>query len=110
MIKSYETVRGKKLAESGYDKVVMSTGGSYEYVVRALVWLGRFEMRHGTSGRSDQTVPTCFTDPELDALTDALLGDVDFCDDGETTIASDGAIVILGDVFITDDGQEAVGE
>ena len=110
VIKSYATVRDAKLAESGYDKVAMSTGGSCEDVVRASVWLGRFEMRHGTSGQSDQTVPTCFTDPELDALTDALPEDVDFCKDGETTIASDGAIVILGDIFINDDGQEAGGE
>ena len=47
VIKGYATLRDAKLAESSYDKVVMWTGGSYDYdnVVRALVRLGRPEMR-----------------------------------------------------------------
>ena len=89
----------------------MWTGGSYDYddVVCALVRLDRPEMRHGTSGQSGKTVPTYFTDPEVDASTivpgsetwaqpsmdrphwngilDALVG--------ETTITRDGAIAIL---------------
>ena len=36
--------------------------------------------------------------------------DADFCDDGETTIARDGATTIPGVFYITDDGQEAVEE
>ena len=70
-IKGYATLRDAKLAESSYDKVVMWTGGSYDYddVVRALVRLDRPEMRPGTSGQSGKTVPTYFTDPEVDAPT-----------------------------------------
>ena len=33
-----------------------------------------------------------------------------FCDDGETTVARDGAIAIPGVFYITEDGQEAVEE
>ena len=77
-------------------------------------------------------VPTYFTDPEVDAPTivpgsetwtqsrmerphwneilDALQEDVDFCEDGETTIARDGAIAIPVVFYITDDGQEAIEE
>ena len=43
-------------------------------------------------------------------VLDALQEDVDFCEDGETTIARDGAIAIPGDFYITDDGQEAIEE
>ena len=112
----------------------MWTGGSYDYddVTRALVRLDRPEMRPGTSGQSGKTVPTYFTDPEVDAINnrsrfrdldttkygpttwneilDALQEDVDFCEDGETTIARDGAIAIPGVFYITDDGQEAIEE
>ena len=120
VIKGYATIRDSKLAESSYDRVVMWTGGSYDYdhVMRALVRLDRPEMRHGTSGQSGKTVPTYFTDPEVDAPTivpgsescttpsmdgphwteviDALLEDADFCEDGQTTIARDGATAIPG--------------
>ena len=41
VIKGYATLRDAKLAESGYDEVVMWTGGSYDYVARALVRLDR---------------------------------------------------------------------
>ena len=134
VIKGYATLRDAKFAESSYDKVVMWTGGSYDYddVVRALVRLDRPEMRPGTCGQSGKTVPTYFTDPEVDAPTivpdseictqpsmdrlhwnevlDALQEDVDFCEDGETTIARDGAVAIAGGFYITDDGQEEVEE
>ena len=134
VIKGHATLRDAKLAESSYDKVVMWTGGSYDYddVVRALVRLDRLEMRPGTSGQSGKTVPTYFTDPEVDASTivpyselwtqpsmdrphwneilDALQEDVDFCEEGETTIARDGAIAIPVVFYITDDGQEAIEE
>ena len=121
VIKGYATLRDAKLAENSCDKVVMWTGGSYDYddVMRALVRLDRPEkMRHGKSGQSGKTVPTYFTDPEVDASTivpgseiwtqpsmdrprwneilDALQEDVDFCEDGETTIARDGAIANSG--------------
>ena len=71
MIKGHATLRDAKLADSSYDKVVMWTRGSYNYddVVRALVRLDRHEMRPGTSGLSVKTVPTYFTDPEVDAPT-----------------------------------------
>ena len=54
VMKGYATLRDAKLAESSYDKVVMWTGGSYNYddVVRALARLDRPEMRSGTSGQS----------------------------------------------------------
>ena len=120
VIKGYATLRDAKLPGSSYDKVVMWTGGSYDYddVMRALVRLDRPEMRPGTSGQSSKAVPTYFTDPEVDASTvvsgseiwthpsmdqphwnevlDALQEDVDFCEDGETTIARDGAIAFPG--------------
>ena len=134
MIKGHATLRDAKLSESSYDKVVMWTGGSYDYddVVRALVRLDRPEMRPGASGQSGKTAPTCFTDPEVDAPTivpgpeiwtqssmdrphwneilDARQEDVDFCEDGEATIARDGAIAIPGVFYITGDGQEAIEE
>ena len=120
MIKGYATLRDAKLAESSYDKVVMWTGGSFDYddVVRALVRLDRPEMRPGTSGQSGKTVPTYLTDPGVDAPTivpgsefwtqpsmdrphwneilDVLQEEADFREDGETTIARDGAIAIPG--------------
>ena len=134
VIKGYATLRDAKLAESSYDKVVMWTGGSYDYddVVRALVRLDRPEMRPGTSGQSGTTVPLCFADPEVDAPTivpgsefwtqhsmdrphwneilDAMQEDADFCEDGETTIARDGAIAIPGVFYKNDDGQETIEE
>ena len=134
VIKGYATPRDAKLTGSSYDKVVMWTGGSYDYddVVRALVRLDRPEMRHETSGQNGKTVRTYFTDPEVDAPTivpgsevwtqpsldrphwnevlDALQEDVDCCEDGETTIARDGAIAIPGFFYITDDGLEAIEE
>ena len=134
VIKLFATLRDAKLADSSYGKVVMWTGGSYDYddVVRALVRLDRPEMRPGTSGQSGNNVPIYFTDPEVDAPTtvpgseiwtqpsmdrphwneilDALQEDVDFCVDGETTIAHDGAIAIPRVFYITDDGQEAIEE
>ena len=66
VIKGYATLRDAKLTESSYDKVVMWTGGTYDYddVVRALVRLDRPEMRPGTSGQNGKTVPIYFTDPE----------------------------------------------
>ena len=73
--------------------------------MRALVRLVHPEMRPGTSGQSGKTVPTYFTDPEVDASTiapgseiwtqpsmdrphwneilDALQEDVNFCEDRE---------------------------
>ena len=117
VIKGYATLREPKLDESSYEKVVMWTGGSYDNddVVRALVRLDCPEMRPGTSGQSGKTVPTHFTDPEVDAPTivpgseiwtqpgmdrphwneilDALQEDVDFCEDGETTIAHEPTMV-----------------
>ena len=134
VIKGYATLRDAKLAESSNDKVVMWTGGSYDYddVMRALVRLDRHEMRPRTSGHSGKIVPTFFVDPELDAPTvvsrsgiwaqpsmdqphwnevlDALQEDVDCCEDGETTIARDGAIAIPGVFYITDDGLGEVEE
>ena len=131
VIKGYATLRDAKLAGSSYDKVVMWIGGSDDYddVMRALVRLDRPEMRPGTSGQSGKTVPTYFTDMEVHAPTivpgseiwtqpsmdrpqtlDALQEDVDFCEDGETTIARDGAIAIPGVFYITNDGQEAIEE
>ena len=107
-------------AESSYDKVVLWTGGGYDYddVARAPVRLDRREMRTGTSGQNGKTLSVYFTDPEADEPTtaprsevwiqpsidrphwievlDALQEDVDFCEDGETTIVRDGVIAILG--------------
>ena len=79
-------------------------------------------MRTGTSGQNGKTLSIYLTDPEADEPTtaprsevwiqpsiyrphwieylDALQEDVDFCEDGETTIVRDGVIAILG-VFIT---------
>ena len=48
--------------------------------------------------------------PHWNEILDALQEDVDFCEDGETTIARDGAIAIPGVLYITDDGQEAIEE
>ena len=48
--------------------------------------------------------------PHLNEILDALQEGVDFCEDGETTIARDGAIAIAGFFYITDDGQEAIEE
>ena len=121
VIKGYATLRDAKLAESSYDKVVMWTGGGYDYddVVRALVRLDRPEMRPGTSGQSCKTVPTYFTDPEVDAPTISRFRDLDptkygpitdFCEDGETATAREGAIAIPGVFYTTDDGQEAIEE
>ena len=132
VIKGYATLRDAKITESSYNKLVMWTGGSYEYdyVVRALVRLDRPEIRLGTSGRSGKAVPTYFTDRKWmhrqsfqvprfghnQAWTDhtgsrfSLQEDVDFCEDGETTIAPDGAIAIPGFFYITDDGLEAIEE
>ena len=134
VVKGYATLRDAKLAESSHDKVVMWKGDRFDYddVMRALVRLDRPEMRPGTSGQSGKTIPTYFTDQEVDASTiipgseiwtqpsmdrphwneilDALQEDVDFCDDGETTIARGGAIAIPGVFYITDDGQEAIEE
>ena len=89
-------------------------------------------MRPGTSGQSGKTIPTHFTDPELDAPTavsgseiwtqpsmdqphwneglDALQVDVDFCEDGETTIARDVATAIPGVFYIIGDGLGEVEE
>ena len=41
-------------------------------------------------------------------ILDALQEDVDFSEDGETTIPRDGAISTLWVFYITDDGQEAI--
>ena len=48
--------------------------------------------------------------PHWNDILDALQEDVDFCEDGETTIARDGAIAIPGVFCITDDGHEAIEE
>ena len=48
--------------------------------------------------------------PQWNEVLDVLQEDVDFCEDGETTIARDGAIATRGGFYITDDGQEGVGE
>ena len=66
VIKGYATLRDAKPAESSCDKVVMWTGGSFDYddVTRAIVRLDRPEMRPGTSGQNSKTVPKCSTEPE----------------------------------------------
>ena len=48
--------------------------------------------------------------PHWNENLDVLQEEADFCEDGETTIARDGAIAIPGVFYITDDGQEAVEE
>ena len=48
--------------------------------------------------------------PHWNEVLGALQEDVDFCEDGETTIARDGAIAIPVVFYITDDGQEAIEE
>ena len=48
--------------------------------------------------------------PHWNEVLDVLQEEADFCEDGETTIARDGAIAIPGVFYITDDGQEAVEE
>ena len=48
--------------------------------------------------------------PHWNEIFDALQEDAYFCEDGETTIARDGAIAIPGVFYITDDGQEAIEE
>ena len=48
--------------------------------------------------------------PHWNEILDALQEDVDFCEDGETTIERDGAIAIPGVFCITDGGQEAIEE
>ena len=58
-------------------------------------------------------VPRFWTQPSMDRphwneILDALQEDADFCEDGETTIARDGAIAIPGVFYITGDGQEAI--
>ena len=97
--------------------MVVWTGGSYDYddVARALVRLDRPEM---DKAEKAETPYRHFTDPEVDAPTivsgseiwtlpnldrphwnevlDALQEDVDFFDDGETTVARDGSIAIPG--------------
>ena len=56
-----------------------------------------------------------WTQPSMDRphwkeILDASQEDVDFCEDGETTIARDGAIAIPLVFYISDDGQEAIEE
>ena len=48
--------------------------------------------------------------PHWNEILGALQEDADFCEDGETTIARDGAIAIPGVFYITDDGQETIEE
>ena len=48
--------------------------------------------------------------PHRNEVLDALQEDVDFCEDGETTIARDGAIAIPGVFYITDEYLEAIEE
>ena len=48
--------------------------------------------------------------PHWNKILDALLEDADFCEDGVTTIARDGAIGIPGVFYNNDDGQEAIEE
>ena len=131
VIKDYATLRDANLAESSYDKVVLWTGGSYDYddVMRALVRLDRPEMRPGTSGQSGKTVPTYFTDPEVDAPT--IVPGSDTTKYGPTTLERDSRRTARGRRFlrgrrddertrwsnrhpgvfyITDDGHEAIEE
>ena len=48
--------------------------------------------------------------PHWNEVLDALQDDIDFCEDGETTIARDGAIAILGVFYLIDDGRGEVEE
>ena len=48
--------------------------------------------------------------PRWNEILEVLQEGVDFCEDGETTIARDGAIAILGVFYHTDGGQEATVE
>ena len=48
--------------------------------------------------------------PHWNEILDALQEDADFCEDGVTTIARDGAIAILGAFHNADDGRETVEE
>ena len=124
-IKGYATLRDAKLAESNYDKVVTTSCGR---------WCGWIALRCDREqvDKAERTVPTYFTDLVVDAPTivpgseiwtlpsmdrplrneilDALQEDADFCEDGETTIARDGAIAIPGVFCFSADGQEAIEE
>ena len=112
----------------------MWTGGSYDCddVMRAPARLDHHEMRPGTSGQSGKTVPTCFTDPEVDAPTlVSRFRDLDTTKYGPTTLERDSRRTARGRRFlqgrrdddrtrwsnrhpgvfhITDDGQEAIEE
>ena len=48
--------------------------------------------------------------PHWNENLDVLQEEADFCEDGETTIARDGAIAIPGVFYDNDDEQEAVEE
>ena len=48
--------------------------------------------------------------PRWNEVLDALQEDVDFCEDGETTIARGGSVTIPVVFYITDDGQEIIEE
>ena len=89
-------------------------------------------MRPGTSGQSGKTVPIYFTDPKADASTpsprskmwrqpnvdqphwdevlDASQEDVEFCEDGETTIARDGATATPSVFYMMVDDKETTVE
>ena len=43
-------------------------------------------------------------------VLDALQEDIDFSEDGETTIARDGALAVPGVFHVADDGQEVAVE
>ena len=108
----------------------MWTGGSYDHddVMRALGRLERPGIRLGTSGqiarlyrhrkwthRLSSQVPRVarhqvWTEPHWNEAVDAMLEDADFCEDGETTIARDGAVAIPGGFCNTDDSKEEVEE
>ena len=62
------------------------------------------------SGRSEVWIQPSIDRPHWNEALDAPQEDVDFCEDGETTSARDGAIGIPGVFNITDDGQEATVE
>ena len=99
-------MRDAKLSEGNSDKVVMWTGGSYEYddVIRALLLLYRPEIQPGTTFRT--ATPVYFSEPRAGALPGANLsvsstGEEPFqveeafwaiqehecCEEGETTTA-----------------------